>query len=151
MSQRALLDAVAVDPVSQANILSIVATAPTAQQAAKIANAFADEIIHERTVRFQSQLIQRLERLRVILRDTEGKPGSTQEAAALQGEIAKLSPLLGEPDPTLHVASRAAPPYAPFSPRPVLSVLIALFASLLLGLGAALGLEMLNPRVTRRG
>jgi Mrp family chromosome partitioning ATPase/capsular polysaccharide biosynthesis protein len=141
-SQRALLGAVAVDPVSQANILSIVATESTAVQAARIANAFADEIIRERSELFQTQLVRRLNRLRAAL------PGATAaESAALQGQIAALSPLLGEPDPTLHIAARATPPYAPSSPRPVLSVLIAFFASLLLGVGVALGIEKLSPRV----
>jgi polysaccharide biosynthesis transport protein len=142
VSQRALLGAVAVAPVSQANILSIVATEPTAVQAARVANAFADEIIRERSTQFQAQLVRRLSRLRAAL------PGATpSESAALQGEIAALSPLLGEPDPTLHIASRATPPYTPSSPSPVLSVLIAFFASLLLGIGVALGLEKLSPRV----
>lgn len=142
-SQRALLDAVAVDPVSQANILSIVATEPTAVQAARIANAFADEIIRERSQQFQAQLVRRLNRLKAAL------PGATPaESAALQGAIVALSPLLGEPDPTLHIAGRATPPYAPSSPpRLVVSVLIAFFSSLLLGVGVALGLEKLNPRV----
>lgn len=149
MSRRALLDAVAVRPVGQANILSIVASASTASQAARIASAFAEEIIRQRTTQFQAQLSHRLDRLRKRLRATAGKAADEQEAVAIRGQLAALSSLVGEADPTLHIASRAVPPYTPSSPRPVLSVVIALFASLLLGLGAALGLEVVNPRVSR--
>jgi Mrp family chromosome partitioning ATPase/capsular polysaccharide biosynthesis protein len=147
MSRRALLDAVAVKPVGQANILSIVAKAPTSSEAARIANAFADEFIRQRSMQFQAQLAQRVDRLTSRLRATAGSPSDASEREAIQGELAALTPLLGEPDPTLHVASRAVPPRAPASPRPVLSVVIALLASLLLGSGAAIGLEVLNPRV----
>lgn len=150
MSRRALLDAVAVKPVGQANIVSIVATAGTPSQAAQIANAFAAEMIRERTEQFQAQLIQRLDRLKKRLRTTAGKSASAPEAVAIQEKLAALSPLLGEPNPTLHIASRATAPYMQSSPPPVLmSVVIALLASLLLGLGAAFGLELLNPRVNR--
>lgn len=149
MSRRALLDAVAVKPVGQANILSIVAKAATASQAAGVANAFADEFIRQRTKQFQAQLARRLDRLTSRLRATANSPSDASEREALQGELAALTPLLGEPDPTLHLASRAVPPQAPASPRPVLSVVIALLASLLLGSAAAIGLEMLHPRVNR--
>jgi capsular exopolysaccharide synthesis family protein len=149
MSRRALLDAVAVKPVGQANIVSIVAKASTAEQAARIANAFAAEVIRERAALFQDQLRQRLVQLRRRLGEIADQPGDAREAAAIREQLATLSPLVGEADPTLHVAGRAVPPYTAFSPRPVLSITIALFASLLLGLGAALGLEVLNPRVTR--
>jgi succinoglycan biosynthesis transport protein ExoP len=149
MSRRALLDAVAVKPVGQANIVSIVAEASTAEQAARIANAFAVEVIRERSALFQAQLRQRLDQLRRRLGETADQPGSAREAAAIQEQLATLSPLVGAADPTLHVAVRAVPPYAASSPRPVLSITIALFASLLLGLGAALGLEVLSPQVNR--
>ena len=145
MSRRDLLDAIAVEPVSQANVLSIVATAPTATQAAQIANAFTAEVISERNERFQAEITQRLQRLRLLL--AAAKPSSTSEAAALQTQIATLTPFLGEPDPTLRLASRAVPPTAPASPRVVISVAVATIAALLLGLGVAVGLETLKTRV----
>jgi polysaccharide biosynthesis transport protein len=149
MSSRALLDAVSVEPVSQANVLAIVASASTAAEAARIANGFATEVITEHSTQFQSQLVRRLDRLQGVLQGIRGEPGSSDESAAIQGEIATLSPLVGEPDPTLHLAGRATPPYSPASPRPALTILIAFFASLLLGLGVALGLETFSPRVNR--
>jgi succinoglycan biosynthesis transport protein ExoP len=149
MGRRALLDAVAVNPVGQANILSIVAAAPHASEAARIANAFADEFIRQRTKQFQAQLAQRVSQLKGRLRAAAGNPANAQENVAIQGQLGTLVSLAGESDPTLHVATRAVPPYAPASPRPMLIIVVALFASLLLGVGGALAREMFNPRVTR--
>jgi Mrp family chromosome partitioning ATPase/capsular polysaccharide biosynthesis protein len=149
MSRRALLDAVAVDPIGQANILSIGANSPRASEAARIANAFAGEFMRQQTQRFQTQLVQRLDRLRSRLHASGGERVNEQEITAIQGQLATLSPLVGESDPTLHLATRAVPPDAPAWPRPVLTITVALFASLLLGVGAALARETFNPRITR--
>jgi len=144
MSRQALLDSVSVQPVSQSNILAIVASAPTSPQAARIANAFAAEIIKQRSEQFQTELTRRLARLRVLLRTYSA---NSSEADAIRTQIATLAGYLGQPDPTLHVAKLADPPSTPSSPRPVLSIVIALVAALLVGLGVALGIEMLDPRV----
>ena len=145
INSQALLDSVTVQPVSQADILSIVASASTADQAAKIANVFADETLREQNASFQSQLKARIGHLQNAL----AKTSNSNEASAIQTQLAELTPLLGSPNPTLHIADRAVPPYSASSPRPVLSVAVALFATLLLGIGAAIGLELVSPRVNR--
>jgi tyrosine-protein kinase len=147
--REALLNAVSVQPVGQADILSIVGKASTASQAARIANAFASELIRERTQQFQAQLNNRIARLKGRLKRIAGQPAGAQIGLAVKEELATLSPFVGQADPTLHIASPAVPPQGPSSPRPVLSVLIALFASLLLGIAVAVWLEVLNPRVNR--
>jgi len=149
MSRRALLDAISVQPVSQANILSIGATASTASQSARIANAVAEEFMRQRQQQFQGELVRRLGRLERVRQGLTDGSGNAAELAAIQAQIATLTPLLGAPDPTLHIAARAVPPYSPSSPRPVLGVAVGLFGSLLLGLGAVLGLEVLRPRINR--
>lgn len=149
MDRRALLNSVAVNPIGQANILSIVAKAGNASEAARIANAFAGEFVRQRSRQFQRQLIQRLDRLKGRLQATPRTPANEEEITAIRGQLATLVPFVGESDPTLDLATRAEPPDAPAWPRPVLTIIVALFASLLLGVGAALAREMFNPCITR--
>ena len=58
-----------------------------------------------------------------------------------------LRTLVGANDPTLQIVSRAVPPESAAWPRPVLSVVVALLAGLLLGMGIAVAIELLNPLV----
>lgn len=148
-SREAALDSIEVTPVSQANILTITARASSPERAAQIANAFADEMISQRSERFQSELQATIERLRGQLRPLPIAQRNSPEAYAIQQRLGNLTALLGTTDPTLQVVSTAVPPASPVWPRPVLSIAVALIASLLLGVGIALALELLSPRVSR--
>ena len=136
-----LLQTVTAEPVGQANILSIVAEAQSANHAAAIANAFAASFVHQRTRMFQHELNQRLTRLRASAQRISGQPGHAAEVAAIQDEIAALGPYVREPDPTVQVARLATPPHGPSSPHPALSLLIALVAGLLIGTAGAVWLD----------
>ena len=146
-SARELLRAIEVQPQQQSNILTIVATADDPAKAAALANAFAESLIQVRTAAFQEQLesiVQRLERR------LEAIPASAQEspeAVAISQRLGDLTAVRGAPDPTLQIASPAAEPESPVWPRPMLSIAVALLASLLVASGAALALEVVNPRV----
>src|SRR5439155_15701003 len=52
--------------------------------------------------------------------------------------------------PTLRRLTPAKIPTAPAWPRPTLTILVAVVIGLLLGLAAAVALELLNPRFTRQ-
>ena len=143
----ALLESVEVKPVTQANIVTITATATTASRAADVANAFANETIALQTAKFQRQLGDLIERLSDQLRAIPAAQRGSTEAADLRARLATLRLLVGDKDPTLEVFTRAAPPASAAWPRPVLSIGVALLAGLLLGLGAALGLEFGDPRI----
>jgi capsular exopolysaccharide synthesis family protein len=60
-----------------------------------------------------------------------------------------LKSFVGGRDPTLSVVAKATPPTAPSWPREKLTLAAAFFASLLLGCGLAVLLEVANPRVSR--
>jgi non-specific protein-tyrosine kinase len=141
------LRAVDVKPVGQANIISIVAHAGTADGAATIANAFADELIEQRTAGFQAELQSAMTRLRERLRAAQRIRATSVEALVLQERLADLNSLVGASDPTLRIVSRADPPTSPVSPRPKLSLAVALVTALLLGIGAAVAFEFVDPRV----
>ena len=148
-SRGALLASITVKPLSQSNILAIVGTAGTARRSAAIANAFAAEVIRQRTQLFQQELLAEVARIRLHVNTLPPSQRNTSSAADLQSRLATLESLVGAKDPTLRLVSPAVPPEQPSWPRPKLSVIVALLVALLLGAGAALALELFNPRINR--
>jgi receptor protein-tyrosine kinase len=143
------LQAIEVKPLGQANIVTITAESENARDAARIANAFADETIALRTENFQRDLVETIERLRARLRAVPAARRNLGEALAVQERLAALTALVDSPDPTLEVSSRADAPSSAVWPRPALSIAVAFLASLLLGLAAAVGIEIWDPRLRR--
>jgi non-specific protein-tyrosine kinase len=144
---RQLLANISVQPVGQANILTIVASASSADKAASVANAFAAQFVKQRSRLFQAALTHRLDKLSQSLQPISGIPGDTAEVEAIQAQIALLNPYRGEPDPTVQIVRPATPPYGPSSPHAALSLLVALIGSLLLGFGAAIGLDAFDKTI----
>jgi capsular exopolysaccharide synthesis family protein len=139
-----LLDWVTVKPLQQSNIVAIQAKVGSAAGAAAIANAFATVLVEQRSEAFQQELKAAIQRVRERLARSTPKSG---EALALEDQLATLTALLGAPDPTVEIFSRAVPPEKAVWPRPVLSVVLAFFAALLLGIVFVLVLELLDPRI----
>jgi capsular polysaccharide biosynthesis protein len=141
-----LLSHVSVAPQEQSSILTITGSASTRDEAASIANAFAQALVAQRTDEVQRAAraaVDRVSRQLQALRNG----GNTAEATALAGQLGALRTLVGANDPTLQIVSRAVPPDNAAWPRPVLSLVVALFAGLLLGMGIAVAIELLNPLV----
>jgi capsular exopolysaccharide synthesis family protein len=146
LGRNALLDSIEVQPLSQSSIVAIQATAGSASRAARIANGFVNELIRQRTLKFQEEVGSTVQRLEQRL---ETLPPTSAQALDLRAKITDLTSVSDGPDPTLHVASSAVPPDAPSWPRPKLSMAVAFLVSLLLGIGIALALELFNPRINR--
>ena len=144
-----LLASIEVEPLQQSNIVTITAEADSAATAAEIANAFAEEMIDQRTIVFQRELEATLERLQDRLDTIPASQRDSGEAVAIQERIGGLSALVGARDPTLQISSQAVPSSEPSWPKPTLAIAVAFLAALLLGTGAAIGLELANPRVNR--
>lgn len=143
------LGAVQVIPVSQSNLITIKATASSPTVAAAIANGFARGVVDVRTEQFQTELKATIRRLQGQVNSIPSALKDSPQSVALQQNIATLRTLLGTSDPTLQIATPATPPSSPSWPRPVLSVVVAFLATLLLGAALALLLELVNPRVNR--
>lgn len=148
VSRTELLDSITVKPLQQSNIIAIEAKAGSAREAAQLANAFATVLIEQRSAAFQRELDKAIERVRDRLATAAPKSG---EALALEDQLAALTSLVGAPDPTLEIFSRAVPPEKAAWPRPLLSIVIAFFAALLLGIVLVLVLERLDPRIAAEG
>jgi Mrp family chromosome partitioning ATPase len=138
---------VLIEPLGQANIVTVTATAPDAEQAARVANRYAEGAVRIRTEQFQRDLSRRIDKLRSQVRATPvaDRVGNF-EFAALQQKLAELRSLRDTSDPTIAKLTEASPPTAPFSPRPRLSMAVAFVVALLLGGGVAILFELLNPR-----
>jgi len=149
MSRSALLGSIEVKPVSQSSIIALVATARSPETAAAIANDFATELIRQRSTRFEVAIEGQIDRLRARLATLTAAQRLTPSAVDLQSRLSELITLSGGGDPTLDLASPAVPPTHASWPRPKLSIAVALLVALLLGTGAALALEVFNPRINR--
>ena len=149
MSRNALLGSIEVKPLSQSNIIAIQATAGSASRAAAIANAFAAQLLRQRSNQFRSAVNSTITRLHARLDGLSPAQLATPAAADLQAQLSELTTLSGGDDPTLHLASAAVPPTSASWPRPMLSIAVAFLVALLVGAGAALALEVFNPRINR--
>ncbi len=144
-----LFDAIHVEPQEQSNIVTITAETASAQRAAATANAVAAGLIAERTRIFQRELRPILRRLERRLNALPAETRDIGEGRALADRLGTLRGLTDARDPTLQIASLAVPPVAASWPRPELSLAVALVVGLLLGIGIAIALELVNPLVLR--
>jgi capsular exopolysaccharide synthesis family protein len=141
---------VTAEPLAQADIVSIRAAADTARNAAQAANLFAETTVATRSEIFQQELRDRINRLeRRVAAIPAPQRNTNVEYAAIAQRLGELKGYVGTDDPTLRVAARATPPASASWPRPKLTLVAALIASLLLGVGIAVLLEVANPRVSR--
>ena len=126
-SRDALLDDVSAHP-DRGSLVAVVGHASSPARAARVADAFADELVAQRTVRFRSEAFQTIARLRTRLARAD-----SLERPALARRLAVLRGAAGAGDPTLQVASRAVPPSKPAWPRPWLLVPLAAVAAFVVG------------------
>jgi capsular exopolysaccharide synthesis family protein len=151
--RRAFNDAqasITVTPLSQADIVSIGVSAPKATLAKGVADRFASFVLAERRSAFQKSLTQKIAQVQGLINQVPGQnraqnPVYDQFAATL----AQMKLVRGRGDPTVALFTGATVPTAPSWPRPKTTLAIALAVGLLLGVAAALTLEIVNPRFGR--
>jgi receptor protein-tyrosine kinase len=142
LSRSAILEKVQIKPVEQNATVSIIGSGASGEEATRVANAFAGAITTRRAESVQNDIAAEINRLEGRLEQV--RPG---EAAAIQDRLGQLVALVGAGDPTLRVLTLAVPPEKPTSPPLALSVVIAFLGALLVGIGGALALELLLPRL----
>src|SRR5437763_5646407 len=142
-SRRALLHSVAAHPAGRSNLVAVVGKARTPERAAQIANAFAAELVAQRTVRFQSEVAQAVARLQPQVARARASPA---ESLALARRLATLRGLVGARDPTLQVASNAVAPSSAAWPRTWLVIGLAALGALLVGCALLFGVPLLRRR-----
>jgi Mrp family chromosome partitioning ATPase len=135
-----------VTPLSQADIVALQVSAQNGPLAANVANQFSSFVIAKRRLLFQKELAQKIAQIGVQLHST---PLQSAQHATLAATLAELKTFVGAADPTVVSLTRASTPGAASWPRPKTTLAVALLVGLLLGIAAAVTLEVVNPRFTR--
>ena len=140
-SSSSLLGQVSAEPIAQSDLVAVSARARSPRRARAIANGFAQATLDARAADFNRRIDERIQQ---VLAETSGHPAVGSPEAT---DLATLQALRRTGDPTLQMATQATVPRSPVSPRPALTIAAALIGGLVLGLGAALALERLAPRL----
>jgi capsular exopolysaccharide synthesis family protein len=141
-----LADKVVAEPLAESNLVAVTAQGATPEEAADLANAFAEGVVEQRT----RELHKEIEELIPQVESQLQSGGQTEETlAALSSSLARLRTLSEQTSPDLRVETAAQPPGSPVSPQPVQSIAAGLIAGLILGLGAAFGLQAIDPKLRR--
>jgi Mrp family chromosome partitioning ATPase/capsular polysaccharide biosynthesis protein len=141
---------ITVTPLSQADIVSIGVSAPRAKLARDVANRFASFVLAQRKAAFQQSLEQKIVSIRALVNSIPGQNRAQNPVyAQFATTLAQLRSERGKGDPTVALFTGATLPTAPSWPRPKTTLAIAFVVGLLLGVAAALALEIVNPRFGR--
>jgi polysaccharide biosynthesis transport protein len=145
-SPTAVKDAISASADSEANLLTITASAHNPSVAAARANAVAAAFVaneqHIQTTGLNSARAQ----LQAQIAELQQTPGSASQVAALQARISDLQIDASGTASQLQIAEAAVAPSSPSSPRPTLNAIVALVASFLIGVLFVLGRDQLRPR-----
>ncbi len=145
---------VTVSPLEGANatptsFLVVSATAHTPALAARVANAYITSFLAARRQAQAAEAtadVHATQRELAALADT---PANAAERQALLTQESQLRTAAFNPSAGAQQTNVAVPPNAPSSPRPIRDAVLAGIVGLLLGLGIAFGLEMLDRRLFR--
>jgi capsular exopolysaccharide synthesis family protein len=144
---RDLLRQVSAVPVAQSNIVAITARGSSPGEARDLANAFGTAAVADRTGQLHRQLDRSIEDLR--RRIGQQGPDAATGPGSLRAQLTQLQTLRTAPDPTMRLETRADAPNTPVSPRTRASIAAGLLAGLILGVGGAFALRVLDPRLRR--
>jgi succinoglycan biosynthesis transport protein ExoP len=147
VSSRSLLSKVRAEPVAQSDIVTITVRANTARDTQRLANAFGDAVIADRTARMHTAIDAAIPGLR---RQLAALPSNERGISEPAQRLRELQQLRQSQDPTLRLEVPADLPTAPVSPKPVLSLIVATVGGLVVGLGGVFALQLLDPRLRRR-
>jgi succinoglycan biosynthesis transport protein ExoP len=145
-SPQALLSDIQADPVANSNIVAITAHGASPGETQRVANAFGNAIVAERTQQLAERVDAALARIRA--RAESSAPELSAARDALEVQIATLETLRGAPDPTVRLENPAEPG-SQIAPRPLLAGASAVVVGLVLGVVVAFLLDMLDPRLRR--
>jgi capsular exopolysaccharide synthesis family protein len=133
---------VKVEPKGQADIVKIIATADTRQQAVAIANAFAVEAVQFRKQTAQAQVQDAIDVVKQQAATDQG-----QARADLDRRIRELTVLKALQTGDVEVIQSARPPRDRSAPKPLRNTIIGGIVGLILGIFLAFLLHRLDRRV----
>jgi receptor protein-tyrosine kinase len=146
-SAQEILVHVTVQPVATSNIVAITADADSPAGAQRLANSFANQAVAERTAVFHSQLDAKIKNLRPQAQKAPN--AATTDPTSPAAQLAALELLRAGNDPTMRLETPADAPDSASSPKKKLSIVAGIVAGLVLGVGGAFALQVLDPRLRR--
>ena len=143
-----LLQHVQAVPVAGSSVVAITGDSTSPVGAQRIANAFANATIKHTTAQLKAGLTAETRHLKAQI---AALPPNTPApvAQALAQQLTNIEAVQSGQDPTLRIASQAALPTSASSPHSLRSIAAALIAGLVLGIGAALAFNGLDPVLRR--
>jgi succinoglycan biosynthesis transport protein ExoP len=135
---------VVVGSVAQSNVLSVTATDPIPDRAAKLANAYVQAFIVFRKQSERSQLTDAEALVQAQLANTQLPAANSQKALQTYNELQLLASLQTGDAQQVQTASA---PGSPSSPTPSKDAIIGLVLGLLVGVGLVLGLDRRDRRL----
>jgi capsular exopolysaccharide synthesis family protein len=141
-----ILDKVTVQPVATSNIVSVTAEGDSPKSAQALANTMSEQAVLDRTTSFHQQVDAKIANIKPRIPSTPTTSGDPQ---SLPAQLARLQLLRGGDDPTMRVEVLADPPASPSSPKKKLSIIAGIIAGIVLGVGGAFALQVLDPRLRR--
>jgi receptor protein-tyrosine kinase len=142
-----LLDDVEAEPVASSDLVTITAQAATPEEAADLANAFANGLVDDRTAALHTAVDRELPQREAQLRS--GSEAGLSPDTSLESEVARLRSLQDSPDPTVRVETEAVPEETPVSPRKALTIVSALLVGTVLGIAGAFTVQTLDSKLRR--
>ncbi|WP_217914899.1 polysaccharide biosynthesis tyrosine autokinase [Miltoncostaea marina] len=145
-----LLSTITATPIGGSYLVSVSATADSAERAAAVANAFANGTVEVRSAQFREQVNTLIDRINAQLAESgPALPESTRQS--LTDRIAQLEALRQANDPSVQLGTQATVPDSPTTPELKLVVAIALVVGLLIAFGGAVAVDTASSRVRTEG
>jgi Mrp family chromosome partitioning ATPase/capsular polysaccharide biosynthesis protein len=136
----------------KANIINVKASYATGRGAAAVAYAVARAFLNQHASSERAQTATALSLINDQIASLRARAATEPTVAAqmstLQARAAELEAASASAGSQLQLIQRPDVPTTPSSPRPLRNGVIALFASIFIGILVALGREQLTPRVT---
>jgi Mrp family chromosome partitioning ATPase/capsular polysaccharide biosynthesis protein len=132
---------------TDSDFVTITVTANSAQNAARLANAYAEALVTGRSNRLRNDAAQELRIARQDLAALPPGPQSADSRSTLRSRIADLEAAVNLPRAGAERIGTARPPSAPSSPRPVRNAAFGFILSLMLGIAAAYLLDRFDRRI----
>lgn len=134
-----------VEVEGESNVIQLIATGSSPAESARVANAFAEGVLQSRRESFSTRVDAAIKQAEAQLAD---RAALTDEAAATLGQrLSQLEALQAGGDPTIVLADAARPPTTASGAPTWLIVALSVVAAIVIALGAALLLEMMDTRV----
>lgn len=144
-SRRTVLEAIAIEPQGESNIVAIVATSESPTLAGRMANVYAKAALDTRRDVLRRQVEGRIAEAEARERALAGEGG--EAAAEVAAVLTQLESIRTNGDPTLLMSQRAVSPSAPVGAPPWLVLLLAVLGGFTIAMGVALLVEYLDRRV----